>query len=144
MFYDHRSISIGYAGKQVSNCGICLLIDLLLGLGNGLDFPFAIATCWLGNYGLSDDFPGFVNDNFTKIVSCSMDMFGYLRFFLFHGLNTEVSKAGGKASAHSTYRYDKNHGIFLSRKLLARVRQYRVTNGDKHEAWRWIRLVDDL
>jgi hypothetical protein len=64
-----------------------LLVDLLLGLGNGFDEEFAGATYWLRNYyGFSNDFAGFVNNNFTKMVSCSMDVLGNFGIFFLHGL----------------------------------------------------------
>jgi len=55
-----------------------LFIDLLLGFGDWFDFIEAITT-GLGNYyGLSNNLTGFVDNNFTEMVSCSMYMFGYL------------------------------------------------------------------
>jgi hypothetical protein len=70
-----------------------LLIDLLLGLGNRFNVNFAGTKCWLrDDDGFSNDFACFVNYNFTKMISRSMDVFGNLGIFFFHGLRLNISK----------------------------------------------------
>jgi hypothetical protein len=92
MFYDHCSIYVRYAREQVSYGTICLFVDLLLRFGNWLDFSWAISTRLRDYYSFTNDFPSFVDDDFTEMVSCSMYMFGYLRILFFLGLNTKLVK----------------------------------------------------
>ena len=94
MFYDHCTICVWYTGEQVSDGSICLFVDLLLGLRNWFDFIGAITTRLRDYYCFSNNLTGFVDDNFTEMVPCSMYMFGYLRLLFLLGLNVKLSDDG--------------------------------------------------
>ena len=78
MFYDHRSICVWYTWEEISDCRICLLIDLFLGFWNRFDFIEAISTGLRNYYCFPHNFSSFVDDDFAEMVSSSMYMFGYL------------------------------------------------------------------
>jgi hypothetical protein len=142
MLYDHCTICIWYTGEQVSDGSICLFVDFLLRLRDGFDF-IGVITTWLRNYdGFSNNVTGFVDDNLTEMVTCSMYVFGYFRLLLLLGLIYNLVMMADNQGA--IYRNDEYHCIFLSRKLLTCVGQYRVTDGYKHKAWRWVRVICDL
>jgi hypothetical protein len=94
MFYDHGTICVWYTGEQVSDGSICLFVDLLLGLRNWFDFIGAITTLLRDYYSFSNNLTGFVDDDFTEMVPCSMYMFGYLRLLFLLGLNVKISDDG--------------------------------------------------
>jgi hypothetical protein len=80
MLDDHRAISVGYPGEQVSDGPIGLFIDFVLGFWDR--FNHSERSC-SGYHGLAHDFTGFVNYDFSEMVTGSIHMLGDFRIFFF-------------------------------------------------------------
>ena len=76
MVDDHCAICVGNPGEKISDRVICLLVDLVLRLGNR--FYKSWRSQGLRNDGLANNFAGLFDDRLTKMVSSAVDVFGYL------------------------------------------------------------------